>query len=168
MTVIDSTVDPILPMFRAVGKIPSGLFILTAGRGPDFSAMLVSFVQQAARDPIMIAAAINRERPMTQAIERSGSFVLSIIGAGDRALLKHYARHALTGSEALAGIRHRRLDDGSVILSDACAWIQCRFRQRVEFGADHDLFLGVVEDGGLNETPHPQPVVHIRHDGSNY
>ena len=168
MTIIDSTVDPILPLFRAVGKIPSGLFILTAGQGPDFSAMLVSFVQQAARDPIVIATAINRERPMTQAIERSGVYIINIIAGGDRALLKKYARHALVGSEAIEGVRSWRTGDGCVVLPDACAWIKCRFRQRVDFGADHDLFLGVAEDGGLNDTPHTQPVVHVRHDGSNY
>ncbi len=166
--IIDSTVDPILPMFRAIGKIPSGLFILTAGRGPELSAMLVSFVQQVARDPLVVAAAINRERPMTAAIEKSGGFIINIIGAGDRILLKKYARQALSGPEAIEGVRTRHLDDGGIVLLDASAWVKCRFRQRVDFGADHDLFLGVVEDGGLNDSPHAQPVVHIRHDGSNY
>ncbi len=166
--IIDSTVDPVLPMFRAIGKIPSGLFVLTAGNGADLSAMLVSFVQQVARDPLMIATAIHRERPMAQAIERSGHYVINIVGAGDKALLKKYARHALCGPAATDDIQVRRLDNGLYILLDACAWITCRFRQRVDFGADHDLFLGVAEDGGLNDTPHSQPVVHIRHDGSNY
>ncbi len=166
--IIDSTVDPILPMFRAIGKIPSGLFILTAGRGPDLSAMLVSFVQQVARDPLVIAAAINRDRPMTHAIEQSGVFIINIIGSGDRVLLKKYARHALAGPVATENMRTRHIDDGGVVLLDACAWIKCRFRQRVSFEADHDLFLGVAEDGGLNESPHCQPVVHIRHDGGNY
>jgi flavin reductase (DIM6/NTAB) family NADH-FMN oxidoreductase RutF len=166
--IIDSTVDPILPMFRAIGKIPSGLFILTAGQGPDLSVMLVSFVQQVARDPLVIAVAINRTRPMAALIEKSGGFVLNIIGSGDRTLLKKYARQALTGPESIQSVRTRHLDDGGIVLLDACGWIKCRYRQRIDFAADHDLLLGVVEDGGLNDTPHSQPVVHIRHDGSNY
>ena len=70
--IIDSTVEPILPLFRAVGKIPSGIFILTTGHGPDASAMLVSFVQQLSREPICIGVAIHRDREIANVIQHTG------------------------------------------------------------------------------------------------
>ena len=39
-------VDPSKPLAAALGKVPSGLFILTVGRGQAETGMLASWVQQ--------------------------------------------------------------------------------------------------------------------------
>ena len=39
------------PVAQAVGHIPSGLFILTVGRGEAATGLLTSFVQQVGFDP---------------------------------------------------------------------------------------------------------------------
>lgn len=166
--IIDSTVEPILPLFRAVGKIPSGIFILTTGHGPDASAMLVSFVQQLSREPICIGVAIHRDREITDVIARTGGFALNVCHSGDKSLLRKYARQGLTGDSAFEGVKTRRLDNGGIILTDACAWIWCDMHQRVNFKTDHELIIGTATQGGLCDDEHARPVVHIRHDGSNY
>lgn len=166
--IIDSTVEPILPLCRAVGKIPSGLFVITTGMGPHSTAMLVSFVQQLSREPICIGVALHRNREVSAIIERTGGFVLNICHAGDKNLLRKYARQSLTGDAAFEGMRTHRLGNGGTILLDACAWIWCDLHQRVDFKTDHELIIGTATEGGLSDDDKAKPVVHIRHDGSNY
>lgn len=166
--IIDSTIEPVLPLFRAVGKIPSGIFILTTGQGPQASAMLVSFVQQLSREPICVGAAIHQNREITSIIENTGGFVINVCHAGDKTLLRKYARQSLSGDAAFDGVKTHRLDNGGIVLVDACAWIWCDFHQRVNFKTDHDLIIGVATQGGLSHDEQAKPVVHIRHDGSNY
>jgi flavin reductase (DIM6/NTAB) family NADH-FMN oxidoreductase RutF len=166
--IIDSTVEPVLPMLRAVGKIPSGLFILTTGDGPEFSAMLVSFVQQLSFEPLCIGVAVHRGRAIGDVIEKSGFFTLNICSAGDKGLLRKYARQALTGDAALAGVAHHKLPEGAIVFPEACAYVHCRFSHRVSFHADHELFIGVVEAGDMPPDQGAKPMVHTRHDGSKY
>jgi len=166
--IIDSTVEPVLPLLRAVGKIPSGIFVLTVGNGPNAAAMLVSFVQQLSREPMCIGVGVHQARQIAPIIEESRGFTLNICHAGDKILMRKYARHVQIGDEAFAGVRTRRLENGAIILLDACAYIWCDFHKRIDFGADHDLFIGVATIGDLNSDSDAKPVVHIRHDGSNY
>ncbi len=166
--IIDSTVEPVLPLLRAVGKIPSGLFILTTGAGPDLSAMLVSFVQQLSFEPLCIGVAIHQNRSIGAVIERSGFFTLNICSAGDKLLLRKYARHALVGDQALADVVHRKLPDGGVLFPEACAYLHCRFSHRVSYHADHELFIGIAQSGDISDNSAAKPMAHLRHDGSKY
>src|SRR5437868_5578486 len=48
---------------KALGKVPSGVYILTATHAGESSALLVSWVQQAAFAPPSLTIAMARERP---------------------------------------------------------------------------------------------------------
>ncbi len=166
--IIDSTVEPVLPVLRAVGKIPSGLFILTTGEGPHQSAMLVSFVQQLSFEPLCIGVAIHKDREISDIIEKAGYFTLNICPAGDKGLLRKFARHALTGDAATADVEHRKLPQGGILLLEACAYVHCRFSHRVSYHADHELFIGIAQEGDVTGDSKVKPMVHTRHDGSKY
>ena len=166
--IIDSTVEPVLPLLRAVGKIPSGLFILVTGEGPQLSAMLVSFVQQLSFEPLCIGVAIHKDREIGTRIEKSGFFTLNICSAGDKGLLRKYARQALTGDAALAEVRHHKLPDGGIVLPEACGFVHCRYFARVNYHSDHELFIGIAQEGDLTADSVAKPMIHTRHDGSKY
>src|SRR3954451_12210986 len=79
---------------KALGRIPSGVFIVTAGEGEHAAAMMASWVQQAAFAPPMVSVAIANGRPMQETIAREKKFVLNVVGEHDHALMKKYARGA--------------------------------------------------------------------------
>src|SRR5690606_39471251 len=80
---------------RALARIPSGLFVLCAGREPPGLAMLVSFVQQVGFQPPAISVAPNKQRDRALALLRAERpFCLAVIGDGDRPRLARYARGA--------------------------------------------------------------------------
>ena len=167
--IVDSTVEPVMPMLRAVGKIPSGLFVLTAGQGPQMCAMLVSFVQQLSMEPICIGAAVHKDRAIGKAIEHGGGFTLNICHAGDRALLRRFAGRSFMGdAAALKDLPSRHLPNGAVVLTEACAYVCCERPRVLDFGGDHLLYVGIAADGDVLTPDDARPMVHVRHDGSKY
>ena len=89
---------------RALGKVPSGLYILTATHDGKSSAMIASWVQQAGFEPPAISVAIGKERPVRDLIDAGRSFALCVLGKGDTALMKRYARGVAPGQDAFAGV----------------------------------------------------------------
>jgi flavin reductase (DIM6/NTAB) family NADH-FMN oxidoreductase RutF len=82
-----------LTVGRALGRIPSGVFILTAERDGQPLAMMASWVQQAAFAPPSVSVAIAKERPAHAALSKPGrTFGLSVVPEGDTSLMKKYAR----------------------------------------------------------------------------
>ena len=168
MIIQDSTAEPVLPLLQAIGRIPSGLFIVTAGQGPHASGTLVSFVQQISIEPLYIGIAVHKERQLARILQQARMFVINVCHAGDKTLLRKYAKNSLRGDEAFSGLRTQRLDSGNVVLLDACAYVECELVKVLEFGGDHDLFIGRAQSGDLlGDTP-GKPVLHVRHDGSKY
>ena len=49
---------------RALGRVPSGLFIVTAGTGESATGFLASWVQQSSFEPPMVSVGIKKERPV--------------------------------------------------------------------------------------------------------
>jgi flavin reductase (DIM6/NTAB) family NADH-FMN oxidoreductase RutF len=161
--------DVKLTIGRALGRIPSGVFILTAtGTDKQPLAMMASWVQQAAFAPPTISVAIAKERPAHAALSaRPGeTFALSVLPERDTSLMKKYARGVPPGADAFDGVRITRTANGTIVLADALAYLECRVTQRCEFGADHDLFLAEVVAGQiLSDGP---SFTHQRGNGFHY
>src|SRR5436305_9837510 len=87
---------------KALGRIPSGVFILTAAHGGETAAMMASWVQQASFDPPAISIAVAKERAIVDLIKSSKLLALSVIPQGDTTLMKKYARGIKPGENAFA------------------------------------------------------------------
>src|SRR6267142_4993110 len=77
---------------RPIGRIPSGVYILTAASGDHHMAMLASWVQQASFDPPCLSIAVAKDRPILPVLRATNRFALSVLPANDTALMKKYAR----------------------------------------------------------------------------
>src|SRR5207248_2071384 len=77
---------------KALGRIPSGVFVLTAQHAGAKAAMLASWVQQAAFDPPALSVALAKGRPIADFIRGSRKFALSIVPQDDSSLMRRYAR----------------------------------------------------------------------------
>jgi flavin reductase (DIM6/NTAB) family NADH-FMN oxidoreductase RutF len=151
---------------KALGRIPSGLFILTAGTGDQSGAMLASWVQQASFQPPLLTVAIAADRPLVPIIHRERHFVLSVIGEHQSALMKRFVRGVSPGPEALAGVNHRPSSNGAPILTDALAYMECQLKQVCGLQADHLLMVGEVIDGAILHEG--ASFTHLRGNGFRY
>jgi flavin reductase (DIM6/NTAB) family NADH-FMN oxidoreductase RutF len=132
---------------KAIGRIPSGVFILTATHGGESSAIMASWVQQCAFDPPALSIALAKDRPIAAIIKASQKFALSVVGEDDTSLMKRYARGVKAGEDPFAGVETFPTPAGIPALKSALAWLECRLVSACDFGGDHELLIGQVSDG---------------------
>ena len=148
---------------QAMGSIPSGLFILTTGRGDAATGLLTSFVQQAGFDPLAVTVAIQRKRDVAELIRREKAFCLSILRRESKRLLAHFARGFEGGEPAFEGLSTELCDLGIPYLSDAHGHLVCELIGENTW-TDHVLFCARVIGGGGHSAGHPW--THLRKHAS--
>jgi flavin reductase (DIM6/NTAB) family NADH-FMN oxidoreductase RutF len=151
----------------ALGRLPSGLFILTVRVEDRSTGILVSWVQQAGFHPPMLTVALRQDSYVRQCVERAGSFVLNQIPAGRKSLIRHFARGFAPDTPAFTGVSLREdLRTSSPVLGESLAYLEARVAGGLD-SSDHRLILAELVAGDLL-LPSGDPMVHVRHNGFHY
>lgn len=150
----------------ALGRLPSGLFILTARRDDRTTGMLASWVQQAGFQPPMLTVAVRRDRFLVEWLDANGRFVLNQVRAGQKGLLRHFARGFEPDADAFAGLGLRDDAPGGPVLADALSFLDAEVAGHLDSG-DHRIYLARINAGALL-GPAAEPMVHVRHSGLHY
>jgi flavin reductase (DIM6/NTAB) family NADH-FMN oxidoreductase RutF len=146
----------------AMGRIPSGVYIVIAKRGEQNIGMMGSWVAQAGFEPPCVSVAVLPEREIYTAIEASGRFSINVLSNENMNLMKAFSRYS---PDQFNDIDFTETEHG-VVLNEAVAVMHCRLMGKFD-GADHHLFIGEVVDGAyLNHEL--APMVHLRKSGFNY
>jgi flavin reductase (DIM6/NTAB) family NADH-FMN oxidoreductase RutF len=148
-----------------VGRIPSGLFILTARQGARETAMLTSWVQQCAFEPPHISLALQRDRPIIAWLNQGAAFTLNLLDDSQTDMIAHFGRGFALDEPAFEGLELERRETGGPVLREALGFLECRITGRHPVG-DHELFLAEVVGGRVLSDG--QPMVHIRKSGFHY
>jgi flavin reductase (DIM6/NTAB) family NADH-FMN oxidoreductase RutF len=157
--------DPHRQMAAALGRIPSGIFILTLTRDHIETGMLASWVQQCSFEPPQLSVAIRQGRDIIGLLGEGAAFTLNILEAAQTDMIGHFGRGFTLEQDAFAGLEVRRPPGKGPILEESLAYLECQVVGRIPAG-DHDLFLGRVLTGELLDEG--QPMVHVRKNGLHY
>jgi len=149
----------------ALGRIPSGLFVVTWRDGPTDRAMLASWVMQAGFVPPRLALAIGPGRDLLAALDAGAAVVVNILAESQRSLLSRFGKPIAPGEDPFAGLAVSRSPEGGVVLDSSGGWLECRLATRTA-GGDHVVAVVDVIGGGAG--PEPQPLVHLRKNGLRY
>ena len=149
----------------ALGRIPSGLFVLTARDGPRETGLLVSWVQQCGFDPPQVTLCVRQGRDVLAWLGEGSAFTVNVVGESQKRFLSHFGKGFSLDEDAFAGLSVERADGEAPILSDALAHLRCRVRRRVDVG-DHELLIGVVVGGRVQHAG--EPYLHVRKNGLKY
>jgi flavin reductase (DIM6/NTAB) family NADH-FMN oxidoreductase RutF len=152
--------DPVL------GRVPSGIFVLTVGTGPRATGMLSSWVMQAGFEPPMVSVAVKLGRSVCDWITAGEPFVLNLVGKSQNDLLKHFSRGFAPDEPAFDGLAVAPCRRGVPILNDAVGHLECEPVRHVDSG-DHRVFLAKVVRGRLNDDD-TEPMIHVRKSGAKY
>ena len=151
---------------KALGRVPSGVFILTARQNDQASAMMASWVQQASFQPPTVSIAIAKDRPIFELIRASKQCVLSVVPENDTSLMKRYARGVKSGEDPFSGVKTIETTIGIPALAAALAYLELRVVQTCDFGGDHDLVIAEVTNGKLLRDG--TSFTHLRGNGFHY
>ena len=151
---------------EALGRIPSGIFVITVKRGETEGALLASWVQQASFEPPTVSVAVHKDRPIHPLLSEHAPFCINILSDADKDLYGTFVKGIAPTEDVFKGLSVKTGENGVPILADAMAVLECRVREKHDVG-DHQLVIADVLNGELlakNETPR----VHVRKNGLSY
>lgn len=152
---------------KALGRISSGLYIITAQKGAVSGAMLASWITQASFKPLGFTVAVAKDRAIESLMQVGDRFVLNVLEEGKHLdLMKHFLKRFPPGADRFAGVRTRPATNGSPLLGDALAYLECEVASRMEV-SDHWIIYCTVQDGKVS-NPDGLTAVHHRKVGNYY
>jgi len=161
MKALDNDLD------KALGRLSGGLYIITAKKGDASSAMLASWVAQASIEPLGITVAVAKDRAIESFLHTGDRFILNVLEEGNyQHLMKHFLKRFAPGADRFAGIKVHPAANGSPILGDALAYLECEVVSRMEC-SDHWLVYSTVDLGRVSK-PDALTAVHHRKVGNHY
>jgi flavorubredoxin/flavin reductase (DIM6/NTAB) family NADH-FMN oxidoreductase RutF len=152
---------------RALGRLSSGLYIITASKGEINSAMLASWVTQASLSPLGVAIAVAKDRAIEALLHGGDRFVLNVLEEDNyQPLMRHFLKRFLPGANRFAGVKTYDAENGSPILADALAYMECQVISRMDCG-DHWVIYSSVQAGRVAKAQ-GITAVHHRKVGNHY
>jgi flavorubredoxin/flavin reductase (DIM6/NTAB) family NADH-FMN oxidoreductase RutF len=152
---------------RALGRISGGLYIITARKGEVASAMLASWVTQASLSPLGVAIAVAKDRAIEALLHRGDQFVLNVLEEDQyQTLMRHFLKRFPPGADRFVGVKTYDAKNGSPILADALAYMECEVTSRMDCG-DHWVIYSAVKAGRVAKTQ-GVTAVHHRKVGNHY
>lgn len=153
------------PIATALGRIPSGLYIVTTSAKERPIGFLGSFVQQVGFEPPTVSVSFGKERSHLDECLASGRFGLSILDSASQGLMRSFLRRLNAGESPFDGLNVVRSRAGTPVLADALAWLDCTIRGRHDLG-DHTVLFGEVVEASVQRAG--DPYVHLRKNGLTY
>lgn len=144
--------------FRHVlGHYPTGVCVVTAIE-PEGSktGMVVGSFSSVSLDPPLVGFFPDKGSTSWPRIERAGRFCVNVLAGDQRDLCR---RFAAKGDDKFADLSHSVSANGSPVLEDVVAWIDCTLDAVHEAG-DHWLVLGRVQ--ALDIVRPEQPLLFFR------
>ncbi len=152
---------------KALGRISGGLYIITAQKGGVKSAMLASWVTQASFQPLGLTIAVAKDRAIESLMQVGDRFVLNVLEEGNyQSLMKHFLKRFPPGADRFAGVKTQPAENGSPILTDALAYMECHVASRMEL-SDHWIVYATVDAGRVSKAD-ALTAVHHRKVGNYY
>lgn len=149
----------------ALGRVPSGLFILTVSAGENETGMLASWVQQCSFQPPRVSVAVAKERWVLPGLTEGAAFAVNVLAEGEKKLVAHFGKGFAADAPAFTGLEVTRTDGGAPVLAAAHAHLACRVAARFDAG-DHVLVIGDVVGGSVHHEA--RPATHVRRTGAHY
>ena len=149
----------------ALGRIPSGLFVVTWRAGEQDRAMLASWVMQAGFAPPQVTIAVAPSRDLLAALERGEPCVVNVLTESQRPLVGRFGKPAVAGEDPFSGVDVTRTPRGLAALAEAAAWLECDPVSRAGAG-DHVMVVARVS--AASGSTDRQPLVHLRRNGLRY
>ncbi|MGL4620126.1 MAG: flavin reductase family protein, partial [Chroococcidiopsis sp.] len=129
--------------------------------------MLASWVAQASFQPLGVTIAVAKDRAIESLMQVGDRFVLNVLEEGNyQALMKHFLKRFPPGADRFAGVKTQMATNGSPILTDALAYMECEVASRMECN-DHWIVYCTVYAGRVSK-PESITAVHHRKLGNSY
>jgi len=139
--------------------ITHGVYIVTAQASGKKNGMTAAWVSQVSFKPLLLMVAIAPARFTHGLIKASGFFAINTLSEDQIELAKYFGTHSGKNVDKFANIPYIEAGNGSPILKEAMAYVECKLVNAFEAG-DHTLIIGEVLEGEILK-PDKQPLLFI-------
>jgi flavin reductase (DIM6/NTAB) family NADH-FMN oxidoreductase RutF len=135
---------------EAIAHFATGVTVVTTTYQDRPAGMTASAVCSLSLDPVLLLVCIDNRLTTHRAIDASRRFAVNVLGEGDEALARRFARRAEDKFEGVP------LVEGTdpPVLAQAIASFVCEVQERVP-GGDHSIFVGRVLTCAATRGPRP-------------
>ena len=149
-----------------VGRIPSGLFIVTLTKDGQKEGFLASWIQQASFKPLLISLALQPDGASWALMQETGRFCVNIVGHNNNGVMKPFWGGYKPGVDHFAGLAQEVSARGNLLLPDCLAAVECELRSHTQPG-DHVIVIAEVVETRIFK-PEDKPMTHVRKSGDGY
>ncbi len=130
----------------ALANLSHGVYVLGTRRGREMTAMTAAWVARVSEHPPCVAVSVRDDRYTHGVILESATFSLSILRDDQVDVATHFAETSSEYHDKLHGIPYGQSPNGSPILLDCLAYLDCRVLDAARAGG-HTVFIGEVTAG---------------------
>lgn len=147
---------------KALGRVVTGVYVLTAVTDECPIGMIGSWVMQAGFEPPMVTVAIAPDREFLKRMQQTGRCVINVLSESNSALMGRFAKFKPDQFDGLESDTNLH----GVVIRDAVAYLSCEVREVWPAGDHHVALLEIKEGDLLNSDL--QPWAHLRKNGFSY
>jgi flavin reductase (DIM6/NTAB) family NADH-FMN oxidoreductase RutF len=141
-------------ILHALTSLSHGVYVLGSRRGREMTAMTAAWVCQVSEYPPCVAVAVRDDRYTHGVILESANFSLSILRDDQVNVATHFAETSGEYHEKLRGIPYGQSPNGSPVLLDCLAYLDCKVLDTARAGG-HTVFIGEVTASEYYEPAYP-------------
>mmetsp|Transcript_74639 Transcript_74639/g.241344 ORF Transcript_74639/g.241344 Transcript_74639/m.241344 type:complete len:1505 (+) Transcript_74639:47-4561(+) len=154
-------------MERALGRLSSSLYVVTAAKAGVRHAMVASWVTPASESPLGVTLAVAKDRAMEPLLHTGDSFNVNFLEEGrSLGVMKHFLQKFQPGQDRLAGVEVFPAGNGAPVLKEAHAFMECKVMSRMD-ASDHWVCYAEVCGGNVARSD-AMTAVHHRKVGTYY
>ena len=136
---------------RTLARFTTGVTVVTTG-GHEPQAMTVNSFTSVSLTPPLVLICVNRRARLHGAVLRTKAFAVSVLGAQQRDIARHFA-----DSQRPSGSAQFTAGDWAVsagmrlpVLNGAIAWLECALEE-AHPGGDHTIMIGRITGGSFGD-----------------
>lgn len=135
---------------RAVGLLPTGLFLMTSAFDGKRAGVIVRSVAPCAEEPLLISVSLRKGHAIDPLIRDSHSFAVCRVDPDDKLLMRKFQiSGGVTGSRDQADpfdcVPVETLTTGAPVIKRCLVALDCEVVRHLDIEADHELFIGLVK-----------------------
>jgi flavin reductase (DIM6/NTAB) family NADH-FMN oxidoreductase RutF len=152
----------------AIGRLASGVYIVTVDIAGKKDGMLATWITQAGFEPPSLVVSVNKQRDILRAMNVGDRFTINVLSNRNMDIFKAFAKPH--NDEKFDGLTLKEPAEGAIVagpvFAEAVSYIDLEVQSVTEVG-DHALVVGEVIDGELLNGQ-DEPMTHLRKDGFKY
>jgi flavin reductase (DIM6/NTAB) family NADH-FMN oxidoreductase RutF len=151
---------------KAIGRIATGVFVITMDQAGERDGIMASWVCQAGFEPPMLTVCVHKDRHILELMGVGKSFTVNVLGKANMDAFKNFAKPFAPGLDRFEGLNLLDHSTAGPIIADCLAYMHVTTKTMVEAG-DHIVVVGQIVDGKLLNGD-GEPMVHLRKNGFQY